>query len=966
MIPLQMDPALRTLADACREYPTAEKRVVLRSLAQGRALGERLAREGRPWLNLRFTTPMDLARELAAAEMARLGLTSLHPEAGPAMAGALLYGDLGAGKPYFRRLAGFPGIAAALWSALSTLRLASLAPKDLKESAFVSRDKGREMRALLAALERELERRKLADGALLLSLAAGLAHALPPALTLEDASAAWTERERGLLEALPGERRLLPFPAPAGLEAPRRLRGRPSEPASGRLGWLFDPARAAGGGDLSMFHAAGHDAEVHEVLRRVLAGGIPFDQVEIVCASVDPYTGLFRDAAARLGIPLTLAEGLPLSHTRPGRALGAFCRWAAEAFPRDGLMRLLQSGDVTTGVDEGPGSAQVARLLLASGAGGGGGAAAAALRAQAARERSRPEEDSREGEAERAEGAARFVESLSALVPEGEEVDAGTVFRGCRFFLQRHAAPMEEADQGALEEVRRALEALEAISGPPAPPERILAQVEELLAGIRVQRSEPKPGSLHLTSLASAAWSARPETFVVGLDQGALPGTTRENPVLLDAELKALHPSLATGEDRSSEALYLGAGRLGAMPGRVTLSYTARDLRENRELYPASILLQAHRLELPGREDLAYGDLLKRLGPLVTRIPALPGEALDDAGWWLSSLRDAGEGSRAGVLAAFPDLAAGEGAPAFAPVPSAGEEADPRRSGKTVSPSALEQLARCGRQFFFRRILRLPPAPAPQGPDRWLDPMTRGSLLHQAYADFLQGKEGKDRDAGRLRRLGLSLLEEIRKTLPPPSSLVARRESEAFLADLEYFREEEGRQEGRIPVRLEAPFGPWVLDLGKGLSFSFRGRIDRIDRIGTSHEVVDYKTGRLWGWERRQACFEGGLQLQHALYARAAEGALGLEVSASSYYFPTREGHAHRVRRAKAGDAALRAVLEPLLDLAAGGLFAPTAEEKTCRHCEYRKACPAEPFRDGKALRDAGAPEPLLRLEAQR
>ncbi len=958
-----LDPLVDALAGACAAHPTAEKRVVLRSLAQGRAVGERLAREGRPWLNLRFTTPSDLARELAAAEMARLGLSALHPAAGPALAGALLYGDLGTGKAYFRRLAGFPGIADALWSALSTLRLAGLGPKDLPDAAFVSRDKAGELRALLAALEQELERRRLADGALQLSLAARLAPALPAALTFEDAAATWTEREHRLLEALPGERRLLPFPAPAGLDVPRRLKGRPSEPASGRLGFLFDPSRAPAGGDLEMFHAAGHDAEVHEVLRRILAGGVPFDQVEIVCASVDPYTGLFRDAAARLGIPFTLAEGLPLSHTRPGRALGAFCRWAAAGFPRDGLMRLLQSGDVTTGVDEGPGAAQVARLLLASGAAGGRGAATAALRAQAVRERSRPEEDRREGEAERAEGAARFLEALSSLVPDGEEVDAGTVFRGCRLFLQRHVTPLEEADQGALDEVRRSLEALEAISGPPAPLGRILGQVEELLEGIRVQRSEPRPGRLHLTPLASAGWSARPLTFVVGLDQGALPGTTRENPVLLDSELKALHPSLPTGEDRASEALYLGAGRLGAMPGQVTLSYTARDLRQDRELYPASILLQAHRLERPGREDLAYGDLLKRLGPLVTRIPARPGEALDDAGWWLSSLRDAGEGSRAGVLAAFPDLAAGAGALSCAPVPSAGEEADPRRSGKAVSPSALEQLARCGRQFFFRRILRLSPAPEPRGPDRWLDPLTRGSLLHQAYADFL---EGKDRDTGHLKRLGLLLLEGIREVLPPPSAYVARRETESFLADLAYFLEEEAKQEGRVPVRLEVPFGPWVLDLGGGLSFSFRGRIDRIDRIGKSHEVVDYKTGRLWGWERRRAFFEGGLQLQHALYARAAEGALGLEVDGASYYFPTREGHAHRVRRPKAGDAALRAVLEPLLDLASQGIFAPTAEEKTCRYCEYRKACPAEAFREGRALREGGAPEPLIRLEAQR
>ena len=77
------DPLLEALAEACRRHPTAEKRVLLENPARGRILGERLAREGVSWLNLRFDTPKSLALEAAAGEMARLGLKPLHPAAGP-------------------------------------------------------------------------------------------------------------------------------------------------------------------------------------------------------------------------------------------------------------------------------------------------------------------------------------------------------------------------------------------------------------------------------------------------------------------------------------------------------------------------------------------------------------------------------------------------------------------------------------------------------------------------------------------------------------------------------------------------------------------------------------------------------------------------------------------------------------------------------------------------------------------
>ncbi len=46
-----MDPYIERLAEICRAEPTAAKWGLLPSASVGLAIGERLAREGRPWIS---------------------------------------------------------------------------------------------------------------------------------------------------------------------------------------------------------------------------------------------------------------------------------------------------------------------------------------------------------------------------------------------------------------------------------------------------------------------------------------------------------------------------------------------------------------------------------------------------------------------------------------------------------------------------------------------------------------------------------------------------------------------------------------------------------------------------------------------------------------------------------------------------------------------------------------------------
>jgi ATP-dependent helicase/nuclease subunit B len=295
-----------------------------------------------------------------------------------------------------------------------------------------------------------------------------------------------------------------------------------------------------------------------------------------------------------------------------------------------------------------------------------------------------------------------------------------------------------------------------------------------------------------------------------------------------------------------------------------------------------------------------------------------------------------------------------------------------------VSATTLEALAGCPFRHFLERGLGIFPAEdAEPDPDAWLDPLTRGSLLHDLYARFgrerrSRGERLDPRHGARLRALGDAALQALRVEMPPPSDHVFEWEHAALLRDLELLLQLEAGDPGRTPVGFEVTFGsqpdddeplaraePVTADLGPGLRLRLRGRIDRIDRLANgSYEVTDYKTGGCWPADR-EGWFAKGRKLQHALYALAAAELLratdpGAQVTMSSYYFPTVKGRGERVSRPPRPTSALGAVLGDLVALVRDGTFLHTPTPDDCRFCEFGRACGPEPF--ARAERKLAAP----------
>ena len=130
------------------------------------------------------------------------------------------------------------------------------------------------------------------------------------------------------------------------------------------------------------------------------------------------------------------------------------------------------------------------------------------------------------------------------------------------------------------------------------------------------------------------------------------------------------------------------------------------------------------------------------------------------------------------------------------------------------SVTELEGAAECPFRFFLKRGLGLRPVDERErDKDVWLDPLTRGSELHDIYATVLR----RCRDAGRrpdmkkdgawVTELAQETLNRLNREMPAATAEILAREGEDFLADVELFLEAECEPSPSEAIGFEVSFG---------------------------------------------------------------------------------------------------------------------------------------------------------------
>jgi RecB family exonuclease len=329
---------------------------------------------GVPWIGFEVSTPLRLAQELVAPALAAQGLGVLDEFDEIAFVDAAMDSVL-TGDGRLARLAEGSGLRQAIAASVRSLRLAGITAADIAQARLRDADKRDQIAGILREYEQRLATESRIDAAGVLHMALSSVADLPARTGADRIYLLPDQTTRGLagrflawLEArgatvLAADRVVGMSPPSGWLTAPVLPPHEAAQCAVATpLSWLHDvrgwltaaeghhdppgPGSASRDVVLDLFAASSVVAELREVLRRVVAAGLRWDEVEIIAADTLAYGVALDGLGRRLGIAVSHADGLPLARTRAGRAVAAYCEWVQLGYPADVLRQMLERGDV--------------------------------------------------------------------------------------------------------------------------------------------------------------------------------------------------------------------------------------------------------------------------------------------------------------------------------------------------------------------------------------------------------------------------------------------------------------------------------------------------------------------------------------------------------------------------------------------------------------------------------------------
>ena len=921
------DGFVEQLKQLCIDYPVDNKWVVVPTQDLRWTLGERLLAEGHNWINLRFVTPFQMALDERAPWLLEQGLNPCPETLGPSLLVSLLMSSSQKSEPYFSPLILQPGMADALWKTLQEFRMAGLSAGDLQR--LEGTPKNLELMGLFQSYQDYLAAEQLVDRPGLFQ-----SHGQESAIVAEDQLVIypyhrWSQLEQQWIDSLPAK------PRPETLATPTEQVERHYEVAHRRID------------------------EIDQIARTILQpeDSSPADSAEIAAASED-YP-LIRDRMASWGVNCTFERGLPILTTRPGQAVEGLLNWLEKGLPAAELRELLNAQLLWAE----PSSFKAVRLLESAQVSWGREPYLSQLQALSLR-LSDPslERDPAEVAAQQQDIQALkdWLASLFKRFPpanKANQVSVGRWLTGLQQTLAKDFSVRGPEEESARRTIDQALEELKLLPGQdgvsPAnwPLDRLLVAIRHRLQSLRGLASRPRPGAIHVTTPEQLGLSGRRNCLWIGMEEGKLFPSAIEDCIFSDQE--RLQLGLLTSEQRLAQQAQQIGLRLSSISGRLTLSYAVRDMEGDQEQMPAWLFFESVRRDHPQVDS--YQKLAEFLGPGVgDQATPLEGANLSPRSQLWRERGAIASGARKAL----------EFGPFDGYVAEAAGRWDPRVTGKPMSVSRLTSLATCPFQFFLETGLGLRKKPLElPDPDSWLDPAHRGTVLHEVYAAYhreLRARNWRpdpERDGRQLQSLLKQQLDKVRESLPPLSEAIEKSETASLKKDLEHFLQLELKSPERRPVALEIPFGmgvdeleplahpePVNLGLSDGNLLPLRGRIDRIDQIGQSYAVIDYKTGRKLYTGSRNATYDRGRLLQHAVYALVAEKILQApgQVIRSSYYFTTRAAARTWTDYGYPNRPDLQRVLEAVLEpLKTGAFIHSHQQESDCKFCDFRAACEA-------------------------
>ncbi len=530
--------------------------------------------------------------------------------------------------------------------------------------------------------------------------------------------------------------------------------------------------------------------------------------------------------------------------------------------------------------------------------------------------------------------------------------------------------------------------------------------LENRLSQLVVRPSGRRYGKVYVATIEEARGLAFDVVFIPGLAEKIFPQKVVEDPLLLDDARKALGADLPTNDDRTAEERLALRLAVGAASRRVVLSYPRVDVEQARPRTPSFYGLEVLRVaegELRDFHYLAENAAKKVEARMGWPAPALRKDAIDEAEYDLALLESVlvkSESDSVGeahyLLSANDHLARAlrfrgrrwlkvwKGADGLVDPPEEAlvairEHALDKRS---FSPTALQNFAACPYRFLLSAVHRLAPREEPAAIED-LDPMTRGSLVHEVQFRLLTRLRDHLRDDGtpesllpvtkpRLefaRAMLVEVLAEVateeHERLNPAIERVWTDTMDGIAADLREWLRRMPEEPEWTPAYFELSFGlkdrreqdavskdePVVLDAG----IQLRGSIDLVEKDDAGRlRATDYKTGKVRA--KKGDVIASGEILQPVLYALTIEKLFpGTNVKEGRLYYCTAAGDFTKVDIPldESARAAARLVAKTIGEAISTGFLPAAPAKDACKYCDFRGVCgPYEEIRTKRKSKD--------------
>lgn len=426
-----------------------------------------------------------------------------------------------------------------------------------------------------------------------------------------------------------------------------------------------------------------------------------------------------------------------------------------------------------------------------------------------------------------------------------------------------------------------------------------------------VCRQTSEPGKLYICSIDSALTSLRKNLYIIGLSATTYPGSPKENPLLLDSDLKDFNnDSLSSsGKIRQKRNTLFALIQLASnLNNNIYLSYPGLNVSELKNNNASSLLFEIYKQENGSNKSL---DDFKKI--------------IDKVGYFepgLSNSTSIGEEYNKSSIIKF-------------------EKNDSKNNEKTslsiyrYSPSALNTYFNCHKAFLYQNLLHIE-QPEDYNPYEIISASHAGTLAHSLMEYLANDKAKNNRlmDKDEFLKLVGDVFDEYMKICVPLVGENIENEKEQFIDMLSngYDMDERNPRDFAFAEEDKETKHPSGI-----IIHGFPDRVE-LDKNGKAI-VVDFKTGR--NIEHIEDDINSCLQT--AIYAYIIEDKLGYIVDHSEYRYIRK----NRIVKCKYDEEIKEQLNEKLMEFKQAidsGNFdiepmTKDEEKVKCKYCKYGSIC---------------------------